>query len=146
MRHGSTVPEEIDPKRPLSETGQDEVRRIARIMRDDKQVRVCQIIHSGKTRARQTAEIIAEYLNPLEGIRASDGLMPMDTPAIWTNRLKERRADIMLVAHLPYLSNLASQLLKDSNEGGYIQFETASAAGLLRSDTNRWSHLWQINP
>lgn len=145
VRHGSTVSDEIDPDRPLSELGRTEAHRTAEILAQEKRVNVDRIIHSGKTRARQTAEIIAETLQPSHGIMESDGLFPNDPPAVWGRRIQDIRDNVMLVGHLPFMPSLSSLLLADSSDFTYIEFQPATALGLKR-ENNRWKKLWQVIP
>ena len=61
VRHGEAVSEKLDPKRPLTSSGREEVQRIGRLAAA-KNVKVSAIFHSGILRAKQTAEILAEHL------------------------------------------------------------------------------------
>jgi len=63
LQHGDALAESIDPQRPLSARGRDDVQRVAEFLaRAGTSVqRVCE---SGKVRARQTAEIAAAQLAP----------------------------------------------------------------------------------
>ena len=58
VQHGDAVPEETDPQRPLSERGCAEVQRVAELLAGAG-VQVSTILHSGKTRAEQTARLLA---------------------------------------------------------------------------------------
>jgi phosphohistidine phosphatase len=145
VRHGSTVPDEIDPDRPLSELGKAEAQKTAEILAQEKQVGVDRIIHSGKIRARQTAEIIAEMLEPSQGIMESDGLFPNDPPAVWGRRIQDIRDNVMLVGHLPFMPNLSSLLLANSGDDSHVEFQPATALGLKR-ENKRWKKLWQVIP
>ena len=62
-QHGLAVPKDVDPDRPLSEQGRQDVRRLADFL-GHAGVRVEQFLHSSKTRAEQTAAILAEPLLP----------------------------------------------------------------------------------
>ena len=63
IQHGKSLPKDLDPDQGLSEEGIAETRRMANLAKDHG-VAVSQIRHSVKTRARQTAEIFAQTLNP----------------------------------------------------------------------------------
>ena len=80
IQHGKSLPKDQDPDQGLSEEGKIETEQIANIAKD-KGVRVSQIRHSVKTRARQTAEIFARALNPQQGIQEISGIKPMDDVA-----------------------------------------------------------------
>ena len=68
VQHGKSLSKEVDPQKGLSEQGSAEVKRIADAAKGYN-VQVGSICHSGKTRARQTAEIFASALEPQQGIR-----------------------------------------------------------------------------
>ena len=58
VQHGKSLPKDKDPKKGLSKEGTAETERIAEVARG-YQIPVSRIVHSGKTRARQSAEILA---------------------------------------------------------------------------------------
>jgi phosphohistidine phosphatase len=81
VQHGEAKSEEEDPDRPLTDRGATEVRRVAGVAAGAGSVMVERIVHSGKTRARQTAAVWGEALGvPID---ETDGLAPRDDPAIW---------------------------------------------------------------
>jgi phosphohistidine phosphatase len=110
VRHGSTVPEERDPTRPLSEKGRAEVEKTARALLKEK-ANVEEIWHSTKLRAKQTAEIIAQTLG-VKNIIEKEGLKPNDDPAPIAELLKTTNKTILIAGHMPFLGELASLLGK----------------------------------
>jgi len=110
VQHAEARPREEDPQRPMSKQGQADILKVAVFLAEREAVKASRILHSGKLRAEQTAEILAEYLHP-DSVSATDGLNPLDDPALWAGRLKETDEDLMLVGHLPHMSNLAALLL-----------------------------------
>jgi phosphohistidine phosphatase len=107
VRHGEAVSEGIDPKRPLSALGREDVVRVARLA-VEKQVRVSAIYHSGILRAQQTADILGERLHPPSGVSALSGLQPMDDPASAAAELATATEPIMLVGHMPFMARLSA--------------------------------------
>ena len=77
VQHGKPVPKEKDLDRPLSELGRRDVEKVASFLRKIG-IEVQEIFHSGKTRARQTAEIMISKLNPGREPLEKDGLSPLD--------------------------------------------------------------------
>ncbi len=69
MQHGKARPKEEDPDRSLSDEGRAEVGRVAGFLAKTDVVRSLPILHSGKTRARQTAEGLARAV---EGARVEE--------------------------------------------------------------------------
>jgi phosphohistidine phosphatase len=74
-------------------------------------VKVSRILHSGKARAKQTAQMLADNLKPEKGISETESLAPMDDPDIWIKRINGMNEDIMFVVHLPYMAKLTGVLL-----------------------------------
>ena len=58
VQHGEATKETEDPARPLTEHGRQEVVKVARALARVR-LGVSVIAHSGKLRARQTAELLA---------------------------------------------------------------------------------------
>ncbi|GAB4390815.1 MAG: phosphohistidine phosphatase SixA [Thermodesulfovibrionales bacterium] len=144
VQHGEAVSKEEDPERPLSEKGKEDVARVAAFV-SSQMGGAFSIRHSGKTRARQTAEILRDRLLPGEEVSEADGLSPLDDPAIWAGRLAAGEGDIMLVGHLPHLERLASLLLCGKPEMGAVQFRMGGVVCLGRDD-GLWSIRWMVIP
>jgi phosphohistidine phosphatase len=136
VRHGEAKSEDVDPERHLTDAGAETVRRIASLAVENLDVRPARIVHSGKTRARQTAEIWAGLLGT-EAAEA-DGLSPNDDPAVWAERLHTETGDVMLVGHLPHLERLAGLLVTGDPDHAVAGFAAGGLAGLNRSASD-WS-------
>ena|SRR4051794_1815793 len=132
VRHGEAKREDVDPDRHLTDRGVEEVRRIATEAVDDLGVQPRRILHSGKARARQTAEI----WGGLVGVDAAEaeGLAPNDDPAIWAARLGAENDGVMLVGHLPHLERLAGLLVTGDPNRPVTGFPAAGVACLERGD------------
>jgi phosphohistidine phosphatase len=146
VQHADAYPKESDPEQSLSEVGLQNIRKTAYFAGEVLSIRVSTILHSGKTRAEQTAGILGKRLNPSKGIGVTDGLKPNDKPSIWAERLKEQTDDILLVGHLPHLKKLASLLLCGDSEREIIKFRNAGIVNLIRDDKNIWSIGWILYP
>jgi phosphohistidine phosphatase len=132
VQHGEAKPDSEDPDRPLTDTGAANVRRVAAATAH--LVTVGRVVHSGKTRARQTADIWAETLGV--AVEASDGLAPGDDPTIWADRIGDD--DVMLVGHLPHLARLAGLLVAGDAACPVVAFVNGGLVG-LRLAEGRWS-------
>jgi phosphohistidine phosphatase len=106
VQHGQAKTENEDPERPLTNKGVDDVARVARHAVEQLGVRGARVAHSGKTRARQTAEIWGGLLDT--DIEQADALAPNDDPTTWVERLNADADDILLVGHLPHLTRRPS--------------------------------------
>jgi phosphohistidine phosphatase len=104
-------------------------------------LRVAEVRHSGKLRAEQTAEILAECLSPPQGVRAVEGLCPLDDlTKAWTE-LEAAREPLILVGHLPHLSRLASALTVGDPAKEVIQFQTGAMVCLVKREAG-WAMSW----
>ena len=109
VQHGKSLPKEQDPRKGLSEEGAAEVERIAEVAAHYG-ISVSRIVHSGKQRALQTAEILAGKLSPANGVDSIDGIKPLDDAAAFGDAL-QITDDVMVVGHLPFLEKLVAYLV-----------------------------------
>ncbi|MDP2839375.1 MAG: phosphohistidine phosphatase SixA, partial [Syntrophales bacterium] len=109
VRHGKAYSEAADPDRSLTEAGKATVDGIAQLATAYK-IPVSQIFHSGKTRARQTAEIFSNYLKPSAGVTEIKAINPYDDVTIIAPDL-DPALNSMLVCHLPFMERLVSYLI-----------------------------------
>lgn len=146
VQHAESKPKEEDPQRSLSDKGKTDVEKVAAFVAEHTTLKVGRIIHSGKTRAQQTAEVLARYLNPPEGVSAAEGLEPLADPSIWTNRLAEEKEDLMLVGHLPHLDKLAAKLVCGDTAKSVVAFQNSGVVCLAKDDSSDWSLHWMVTP
>ncbi len=146
VQHSEAKSKEEDPQRPLSEKGLDNITKISNFISKHIKIDVKAIMHSGKLRAQQTAEILSKHLNPSDGIKIVDGLEPLTTPSIWVERLASSKDDILLVGHLPHLSKLASSLICQNENKTIINFKNAGIVCLNRDESGNWSLFWALIP
>lgn len=142
VQHAEAKPETEDPQRGLSEKGMKDIGKVASFI-SKLNLQVDEILHSGKLRAKQTAEVLAEALKVK--ISETQGLAPLDDPHIWANKLKNIERSIMLVGHLPHLEYMTSLLLCGSKEKKVVSFKMAGIVCLKREGES-WSLNWMIIP
>jgi phosphohistidine phosphatase len=142
VQHGQAKSETEDPERPLTDQGTDEVARVAHQAVEIAGVRPARVVHSGRTRARQTAEVWAGLLGV--GVEQADGLAPKDDPTTWSERLGPATGDLMLVGHLPHLGRLAALLVLGSPDTPMVRFRPGGLVGLDQVDTG-WV-IWVVVP
>lgn len=102
VHHGEAVSGDVDPQRPLSARGSAMVERLARDAAAAG-VHPDVVWHSGKLRARQTAEAFWLACNPLAEFRAQRGLQPEDGPWYLRDHLAGEERAVMVVGHMPHL-------------------------------------------
>ena len=145
-RHAQAKPKEEDPQRSLSDKGRADIQKVAAFLGERETVQVSRILHSGKLRARQTSEVLAEHMHPTGGNSPTEGLAPLDDPAVWAGRLADTDEDLMLVGHLPHMSKLAALLVTGNADPPVAAFKPGGVVCLERDDQGRWSLRWMVVP
>ncbi len=144
VQHAKSKPKEDDPRRSLSPEGYEDIKRIAGFAQQYLSINIQQIIHSTKPRAKQTAEVLARHLNPIQGLQEDENLEPLTAPEIWRTRIHEMKKNVLIVGHLPHLSKLTSLLL------GKIDYKIISfkMGGILclEKENMDWVIRWKIDP
>jgi len=130
VQHGEAKPKQEDPERPLTEAGKETVEQVA-AWAARMGLQVDQVRHSGKLRAQQTAAILAQQLQPREGIATYPGLAPNDDVRPVAEALATCPCSLMLVGHLPFLSRLAGALLLGDPRQEPIRFQQGGLVGLV---------------
>lgn len=143
VRHGEAVSKQEDPERPLSKAGKAEVRKVARRLKP-LGLKPVRIQHSGKARARQTAELLAKVCGGVEPV-ACDGLAPDDDVVPVAKEVGGWFEEAMLVGHMPFMGRLASVLLGDG-ESDVVAFETGTVVCLQRMADGGWRIGWAVGP
>jgi phosphohistidine phosphatase len=143
VHHGEAVGHDVDTRRPLSDRGQHEVARLAA----EAAARGCRpavVWHSGKLRARQTAEAFWRACNPLAEFSATRDLQPDDPPAWMRDRLRGAARDVLIAGHFPHLPRLLALLLGGA-AGSEVSFPMH---GVVALDTTgggeTWEELWRL--
>jgi phosphohistidine phosphatase len=145
VQHAAAKSQEEDPQRDLTEKGRLDIESVAHHLKR-LEVKVKQIFHSGKARARSTASVLADHLQPPTGVSEAPGLAPLDDPEIWAERIEPLNDDIALVGHLPHLGKLAALLMTGDKEKTVINFQMGGVVRLQRIKTGQWAVDWMIVP
>lgn len=145
VQHGQALAKEVDPDRPLSDQGWRDIERLSGFLAD-RDVRVSRIWHSGKTRARQTAELLAAAVAPGLTAEARDGLAPNDPTENFAGTLATWRDNAMIVGHLPFMARLVSRLAVDNDDGTAVAYLPGSLVCLERRAGGDWAIAWMLRP
>jgi len=146
VQHAEARKKEEDPERHITEKGKEETTKIARFFTENIGISIDKIIHSTKTRARETAEILAQYIKPRKGSQEEADLEPLADPKIWAKKLGEIEENIMIVGHLPHLSKLTSILLCGDPDVEIVRFRYSNIVCLERTEEGKWILNWIIRP
>jgi phosphohistidine phosphatase len=144
VHHGEAVGPEVDSARPLSASGLAGATRLAD-RAAQRGVRPHLIWHSGKLRARQTAEAFWRACNPLASFTAVRGLQPDDPPVWMRDLLAGETRTLILVGHVPHMPRLLRLLVRGDAEAPDVLFPQHGCVA-LEADGDRWRELWRDHP
>jgi phosphohistidine phosphatase len=139
VHHGDAVGPEVDPQRPLSAKGRLAVEGLASTAAA-RGVKPTVIWHSGKLRARQTAEAFWRACNPFADFSATRDLQPDDSPDWMRDRLRAEPRDVLIAGHYPHLPGLLAQLVPGSRP-----FPKSGVVVLMSEDDGEtWTEEWRL--
>ena len=144
-QHGESKAEEKDPQRRLTDKGIDEVQTVADFLRPLK-LAVDTVWHSGKARALQTAELLAEAVGARDRVVRREGLGAKDQVATTKEALGQTGGDVMIVGHLPFLGKLVALLVTGSEKNEIVEFRFGGVVCVERRDEKKWKVVWMITP
>ena len=141
--HGLAVDAHEDMRRPLAQAGRQAVARLAAAAAE-RQVTPDVFWHSGKLRAKQTAEIYWRACNPLAPLEATRDLQPEDPPTWMADRLRYEPRRILIAGHFPHLPRLLALLVGGAPDAvaafpvhGLVALETTN-------EGKTWSERWRL--
>jgi phosphohistidine phosphatase len=140
VHHAEAVDALIDPQRPLTPSGHQHADDLAR-RAHARSIKPAAVWHSGKLRARQTAEPFWRLCNPLAEFAAMRGLQPADPPQWIKGAVELDGRDILLVGHMPHLSRLLNLLINRTPDGA-SEFPPHGLVALERLDAG-WAEQWR---
>lgn len=144
VQHGDSLPKEVDPDRPLSPQGREDVERLAAFLQG--RVRVARILHSGKTRARQTAELLAPAIAGNRSLETISGIDPLDSPEPIASQLQDWNEDALIVGHQPYMGKLVARLVIGADAQGVVVFQLGTLVCLERAPDAHWAITGMLRP
>ena len=134
----------MDPRRPLSVAGRMAVDNLAR-KAALRGVRPEVVWHSGKLRARQTAEAFWRECNALAAFSATRDLQPDDPPFWIRDRMAGESRDVLIAGHFPHLPRLLG-LLTGEPDGSPGDFPPHGIVALTSDDGVTWTEAWRLSP
>jgi phosphohistidine phosphatase len=140
MHHADALGADADPARPLSALGRAQAEWLARRAQADR-VRPQAIWHSGKLRARQTAEALLRFCNPGATFKLMRGLRPEDSPEWIRDLLVVEDQDVAVVSHMPLVPALLEALTQGSRE-----FPLNGMVLLERTGSRTFHERWRVAP
>ncbi|HEY9080317.1 phosphohistidine phosphatase SixA [Magnetovibrio sp.] len=144
VQHAEALPKETDSKRPLSEKGRNDAAKIAAFLLI-ADVRVDEVVHSGKARAEQTANILSKDVWSGQAAVEIEGLGPNDSTDHLMHSAEISGGDLMVVGHMPFMAKMAARCLTGSENGMAVAFEPGTVVCLERIDDSETSGGWALN-
>ena len=141
VQHGLALAKELDINRPLSSEGREEVERISTHLKKAS-ISVNKVSHSGKTRAKETAQIFADQISDGK-IYELSGMNPNDDVVSFAETLKEDNT--MYVGHLPQMGNLVSYLITGDEGSDVVKF-TNGGVICVEKDSGAYHIEWYLKP
>lgn len=141
VHHAAALGPHEDPQRPLSVAGRMHADRLA-LRAAEHGAKPAAIWHSGKLRARQTAESYWRACNPLADFAAIGGLRPDDAPDRIRDLVAGEPRDVMLVGHMPSLPRIL-RLLTSGSEDEDLEFPLNGIVA-LEPQGDRWVETWRL--
>jgi phosphohistidine phosphatase len=145
VHHAEAVAPTVDSARPLSARGLEEVARLAE-RAAARGVKPDVIWHSGKLRARQTAEAFWRAGNPLAPLAAVRGLLPDDPPEWMRDRLAGEHRDVVVAGHMPHIEKLLRLLVAGRTDDRARSFPQHGCVALEPAEGSLWRELWRDEP
>jgi len=140
VHHGDAVGPEVDPRRPLSPSGREAVQRLA-AEAAGRGVKPAVVWHSGKLRAKETAEAFWRTCNPFAEFTATRDLQPDDPPEWIRDRLRRESRDLLIAGHYPHMPRLLRVLTNAEH------FPLNGVVSLVSGDEGEtFTEEWRLDP
>ena len=145
VQHGDALTKDVDPERQLSDQGRADITRLSAWLVTNN-VAVSRICHSGKTRARQTAELLGSVLEAGGEMGPADGLGPNEPPDVFLKRLQDVDEDMLIASHMPFVARVLSQAVTGSPDLQLVEFRPGSIAVVERDESGAWHLIYFACP
>ena len=145
VQHGEALSKEINPERPLSDKGIQDVQKMSQFLKQSD-VQVEQLIHSGKLRAKQTADYLSKNMAIAKSLQVNDKINPNDSPQLIAQNIKTWQCDSLIVGHLPFMAKLVSYLVLGSDESEVVAFQPGTIICIQRDEELKWQINWMVRP
>jgi phosphohistidine phosphatase len=144
IRHADAVSDEVDPARPLSAKGREQVGGVCRILRKGSGFKPAEFWHSPLARSRETAELLRRGLGLPAPLVLTPGLEPDDDPGRVAAVLAAEKRDVAVVGHEPHLGVLAVLMVEGTPRAGIFYPFPKAGVLALSPDGKRWRPEWLV--
>ncbi len=145
VQHGEACTKEVDPDRPLTKQGREDIERLAAFLKQVG-IQVSRVIHSGKLRAMQTADGLAKIIAAGSELEVSGCINPNDEASVFSKQIDAWSDDVLVVGHLPFMANLVSYLAVEEQSKLAVAYRPGTIVCLERTNTAQWQINWMLRP
>jgi phosphohistidine phosphatase len=145
VQHGEACAKEVNPDRPLTDKGRKDIDRLA-VFLEQAGIQVDRVIHSGKRRAIETAERLANAIAPGVELEVSGLINPNDNPKAFDWQSESWNNNTLIVGHLPFMAKFVSHLLVEDENRPITAYQPGSVVCLEHDDDSNWRINWMIRP
>ena len=150
VRHGKAEAGAEDADRHLSERGRADVQAVAQHLAA-QEIPAQRIFHSGLSRARQTAEILASHLAPETPLQELADIEPWGDVQAFARLMAGWAEDDLpptwVVGHEPFMGDAASLLVGGDPNARLLEVKTGTVMALESSVYGpRWKLRWMLTP
>ena len=143
IHHGRALAPDVEATQPLSGPGRAASQRLA-VAVAARGVRPDVIWHSGKFRARQTAELFWRACGPHAIFTVARGLQPTDPPGIVQRQLESDDRSVLLVGHMPHLARLLRSLRGEPSDSAACDFPLHGCVAVGGAE-GAWREMWRFD-
>ncbi len=144
-QHGAALDKTVNPDRPLSPDGVTNVKHVAAMLAASG-ISPARILHSGKTRAMETAALFGESLPSASPAEAVPGIAPNDAVEAFAVTTAAWNQDVLICGHQPFMGRLASYLLCGNAVILTLDYVPGAVAALARNENDGWRLSWFLRP
>ncbi|MFW2438888.1 MAG: phosphohistidine phosphatase SixA [Arenicellales bacterium] len=144
VQHGKALAKDVDPDRPLSGEGRAEVGKLVEFLAG--RIQVSRVLHSGKTRAQQTAEKLTAIMAGGLPVETISGIGPNDSVEDFAVRVMNGDEDLLVVGHLPFMARLVSLLVSGSADADIVSYSPGSIVFLESLNHGHFQVQWMVRP
>lgn len=144
VQHAEAKDESVDPERSITPRGREDTLAVSKTL-GRFGLEVDQIRHSGKTRAAQTAGILAQEITSGGKIQEAGGLGPVDNVKPVADEISGGDQTLMLVGHLPFMERITGYLVTGDPEQKIVSFRNAAVVCLVQ-EQGEWAVDWILTP
>jgi len=111
----------------------------------DADVIVDEVLHSGKNRTEETANVLSKTVWFGKATVEMSGLGPNDSTDHLLHAAQTAGGNLMVVGHMPYMARMAARCLTGFEDGIDIAFEPGTVVCLERTEDG-WALNWMVRP